>query len=304
MGREMSFPIIKFRKYTYIISCLIILGGLINIALHGGLKMGIDFAGGNIVQVIINKSDVTIGEVREVLISTGYGNDVQRLDEPEKNIFLLRTRALERNNDQVVSDIRKAVSEHFGAENVDFQRVDIVGPRISKYLLRTSYIIGVVAVGLILLYTSFRFRFRFGVTAVTALVHDVLVVVAFISFFGKEMDTFILAALLTIIGYSLNDTIVIFDRARENFKSTKAYEDYEGTLNRSILQSMSRTLITSVTTLLAVISLYIFGGSTMKDFAFAIIIGIITGTYSTIFVASSLAVDWHRWKPEKIKKTL
>lgn len=304
MRREISFPILKFRKFAYIFSCVIILGGLINIALHGGLKMGIDFAGGNIVQVAIDKNDVSIGEVRDVLISTGYGNDVQRLDDPEKNIFLLRTRALERNNDQVVADIKKAVSEHFGAEYVDFQRVDIVGPKISKYLLRTSYIIAVVAVGLILLYTSFRFRFRFGVTAVAALVHDVLVVLSFISFFGKEMDTFILAAVLTIIGYSLNDTIVIFDRARENFKSTKAYEDYEGTINRSILQSMSRTLITSATTLLAVIALYIFGGTTMKDFAFALIIGIIAGTYSTIFVASSLVADWHRWKPEKIKKTL
>jgi len=304
MLRELSFPIIKLRKFTYILSCVIILAGLINMALHGGLKMGIDFAGGNIVQVAINKNDISIGEVREVLMSTGYGNDVQRMDDPVKNIFILRTRVFERNNDQVVVDIKNAVIEHFGAGNVEFLREDIVGPKISKYLLRTSYIIAVVAVGLILLYTSFRFRFRFGVTAVAALVHDVLIVLSFISFFGKEMDTFILAAVLTIIGYSLNDTIVIFDRARENFKSTRAFEDYEGTINKSILQSMSRTLITSATTLLAVISLYIFGGTTMKDFAFALIVGIIAGTYSTIFVASSLVADWHRWKPEKMKKTI
>jgi preprotein translocase subunit SecF len=180
--------------------------------------------------------------------------------------------------------------------------VNIVGPRISAYLLRNSYIVGVVAIVLILLYTTFRFRFRFGVAAITALIHDVLIVVSFISFFNKEMDTFILAAILTIIGYSLNDTIVVFDRARENLKSQKAYEDYEETINRSINQSLSRTVITSLTTLLVLVSLYVFGGALIRSFAFALIVGVLVGTYSSVFVASAIVVDWHRWKPEKVKK--
>jgi preprotein translocase subunit SecF len=300
LGKKVR-KIVQYRKIFYILSAVIIVAGIINIAVHGGLKMGIDFAGGNVIQVWV-KDDVSIGEVRDVLISTGYGNNVQNIADPERNLFILRTLAMERDNDLVIRDITDALRNKFGEDKVVVEKVDIVGPRISRFLLRTSYVIGLVAILLILLYTTFRFRFRFGVAAIIALVHDVLVVLSFISFFGKEMDTFILAALLTIIGYSLNDTIVVFDRTRENLKSTKAYENYEETVNLSINQSLSRTLITSVTTLIAVLSLYIFGGNIMRNFAFALIVGVIVGTYSSMFVASAIVVDWHRLKPEKIKK--
>ncbi len=297
-----NIKIIQHRKFFYIVSAVIIVAGLANIGIHGGLKMGIDFAGGNVLQVDLLDKSVGISEVRDVLIGTGYGNNVQRIDDPQKNIFILRTLARERDNDRVIRDIKDALIDRFGMANVVFERVDIVGPRISKYLLRSAYLVGVAALALILLYTSFRFRFRFGVAAIAALFHDVLVVLTFISFFGKEMDTFVLAAILTIIGYSLNDTIVVFDRARENLKSSKAYEEYELTFNTSINQSLSRTLITSGTTLLALIALYVFGGNMMRDFAFALIVGVIVGTYSSIFVASALVVAWHKWKPEKLKK--
>jgi preprotein translocase subunit SecF len=302
MFRSTNYKIVKYRKFTYLLSVVIIVAGFVSILLQGGLKMGIDFAGGNILRVEVTTEDVDIADVREVLVETGYGNDVQRIDDPKKNLFLLRTRAYERDNDRVISDIKDALREKFGEGNMVFERTDIVGPRISAFLLRTSFIVGAVAIVLILLYTTFRFRFRFGVAAIVALIHDVLIVVSFISFFGKEMDTYILAALLTIIGYSLNDTIVVFDRARENLKSQKAYDDYEGTINTSINQSLSRTSITSLTTLLVLFALLIFGGMTMRGFAFALIVGVIAGTYSSMFVASALVVDWHRWKPEKIKK--
>jgi len=293
--------IVQHRKITYIISLVIIVAGLASIALRGGLKLGIDFAGGNMMQVWM-KDEVSIGEVRDVLIDTGYGNNVQKIADPNKNLFILKTAALERDNDLVIQEITDALKEKFGSSRVEIEKVDIVGPRISSYLLRTSYIVGLVAILLILLYTTFRFKFRFGVAAICALIHDVLIVLSLISFFGKEMDTFILAALLTIIGYSLNDTIVVFDRARENFKTAKNYEDYENTVNLSINQSLSRTLITSITTLLVVISLYVLGGNIMRNFAFALIVGILAGTYSSMFVASAIVVDWHRLKPEKIKK--
>jgi len=292
----------KYRKFAYLLSVVIIVAGIISILLQGGLKMGIDFAGGNILRVEVTTADVDISDVRAILVETGYGNDVQRIDDPLKNLFLLRTRAYERDNDLVISDIKNALREEFGEGNTVFERTDIVGPRISAYLLRTSFIVGAVAIVLILLYTTFRFRFRFGVAAIAALVHDVLIVMSFISFFGKEMDTYILAAILTIIGYSLNDTIVVFDRVRENLKSQKAYDDYEGTINTSINQSLSRTAITSVTTLLVLIALLVFGGMTMRGFAFALIVGVVVGTYSSMFVASALVTDWHRWKPEKVKK--
>ncbi|MBN2323865.1 MAG: protein translocase subunit SecF [Spirochaetes bacterium] len=302
MFRSPDFTIVKYRKFTYLLSAAIIVAGIVSILLQGGLRMGIDFAGGNILRVEVTTEDVDIADVRNVLVETGYGNDVQRIDDPVKNLFLLRTRAYERDNDRVISDIKNALIEEFGESNTVFERTDIVGPRISAYLLRTSYIVGAVAIVLILLYTTFRFKFRFGVAAIVALVHDVLIVVSFISFFGKEMDTYILAAILTIIGYSLNDTIVVFDRARENLKSQKAYDDYESTINTSINQSLSRTAITSLTTLLVLVALIVFGGMTMRGFAFALIVGVIAGTYSSMFVASALVVDWHRWKPEKVKK--
>ncbi len=293
--------VVQRRKITYIISAVIIVAGLASIALRGGLKMGIDFAGGNMMQVWM-KDAVTIGEVRDVLIDTGYGNNVQKIADSDKNLYILKTAALERDNDRVIQEITNALQEEFGNDRVVIEKVDIVGPRISSYLLRTSYIVGLVAILLILLYTTFRFKFRFGVAAICALIHDVLIVLSFISFFGKEMDTFILAALLTIIGYSLNDTIVVFDRVRENLRSAKAFEDYENTVNLSINQSLSRTIITSITTLLVVISLYVVGGNIMRNFAFALIVGILVGTYSSMFVASAIVVDWHRLKPEKIKK--
>lgn len=302
MGKTPNLNLIGLRRFAYFLSAAIILGGVVNIALHGGLNMGIDFAGGNMIQVNLLDAQADIGQVRDVLVETGYGTNVQRLEDPDKNLFILKAPVLEKENQQVISAITRGLRERFGESMVEVERVDIVGPRISRYLLRTSYVVGVVALALILLYITFRFRFRFGIAAITALVHDVLVVVAFLSFFGKEMDTFILAALLTIIGYSLNDTIVVFDRARENLKTAKAYQDYDGTVNTSINQSLSRTLITSFTTLLAVLSLYIFGGNTMKDFAFALIVGILVGTYSSTFVASAIVVEWHGWHPEKIKK--
>lgn len=293
--------VVQRRKITYIISAVIIVAGLASIAMRGGLKMGIDFAGGNMMQVWM-QDEVTIGEVRDVLIDTGYGNNVQKIADSDKNLYILKTAALERDNDRVIQEITNALQEEFGDDRVVIEKVDIVGPRISSYLLRTSYIVGLVAILLILLYTTFRFKFRFGVAAICALIHDVLIVISFISFFGKEMDTFILAALLTIIGYSLNDTIVVFDRVRENLRSAKAFEDYENTVNLSINQSLSRTIITSITTLLVVISLYVVGGNIMRNFAFALIVGILVGTYSSMFVASAILVDWHRLKPEKTKK--
>ena len=302
MLHNINLKIIQLRKIFYILSLTIIVAGMINIAVHHGLKMGIDFAGGNMLQVEIKDKNVNISDIRKVLISTGYGNNVQKIDDPVRNIYILKTKALQKNNEKVINTIKDALYKRFGKDKVNIMRVDIVGPRISKYLLRTSYIVGLVAILLILFYTTLRFKFRFGVAAIIALFHDVLVVISFISFFGKEMNTFILAAILTIIGYSLNDTIVVFDRARENLKSSKAYEEYEQTFNKSINQSLSRTIITSFTTLLALFALYFFGGNILKDFAFALIVGIIVGTYSSIFVASAIVVDWHRLKPEKFKK--
>lgn len=302
MAKNRNYNIIGLRRYAYFLSAIIIIAGFVSIGIRGGLEMGIDFAGGNLIQVNITDESVEIGQVRDVLVETGYGSDVQRIEDPVKNLFILKAPVFEKDNEQVISVITQALRDRFGSDNIVVQRVDIVGPRISRYLLRTSYVVGVVALVLILLYITFRFQFRFGVAAIVALLHDVLIVISFISFFGREMDTFILAALLTIIGYSLNDTIVVFDRARENLHTSRAYQDYTGTVNHSINQSLSRTLITSLTTLLVILALYIFGGYTMKDFAFALTVGIVAGTYSSAFVASAIVVEWHNWRPEKVKK--
>jgi preprotein translocase subunit SecF len=304
MDQPLLIPVMKYRKMFYVISIAIIVAGIASIAIRGGLKLGIDFAGGNLVQVEILDPSADIGAVRQVLEGTGYGNNVQRIDDPNRNLFILKTLAVETGNSQIIDKIKSAYIDRYGDGNVVFERVDIVGPKISKYLLRTGFVVLAVAIGLILLYVAFRFQFRFGVSSVVALFHDVLIMLAFISLFGKEMDTFQFAAILTIIGYSINDTIVVFDRVRENRKTTRAYgsEEYAELFSGSISQTFSRTLLTAATTLVAIVALWAFGGVNTRDFAFSMTVGVISGTYSSIFVASALVVDWHVWKPEKVKK--
>jgi len=205
--------------------------------------------------------------------------------------------------DQLERDIRRLLEESFGNGSVVIKSSEYVGPRFSQTLAQQSFSLTLLALVLILIYIWFRFQFGYAISAIVALTHDVLVMLGFIGATQLEVSTTTIAAVLTIIGYSLNDTIVIFDRIREN-EGLLQGRDIEDIINTSITQSLSRTLITSLTTLLAVTALYTFGTGAIKDFALNLIVGIIVGTYSSVFVASPMLLGWRRSreKRQRIKR--
>ena len=320
----------KFRKITYIFSLLLLVTSLSYIFVIKGFYFGIDFTGGILIQVKFNKS-ISEKEIRGALEVKEFGHIIiQRIGQINENLFIIKSKQniyesdlntdfngntnantntiasaiTNTNNMKNVSTIEKIQNnliEKLGAENVElpFQRSELVGPAIGKDLRNLAFLLVIISLIANLIYISIRFQFKFAVAAIIALVHDVLITAGVFSFLGKEINIPIIAAILTIIGYSLNDTIVVFDRIRENLKLLHG-QSYANIINSSIRTTLNRTIITSITTLLAVMSLYFWGGTVIHDFAFAFIIGIIAGTYSSIFVASPILYEW--WQKDKAKR--
>lgn len=280
------------------ISLLVIGAGLVSTAIQG-LNLGIDFTGGTLLDLKFNKS-VTVVQVRDVLTNHNLENSVIQLAGTERTDaaanVLIRTRVLNEVE-------RKAVLDDFTAKlgKFDIMRIEKVGATIGSELARDSIIALLLSWLAMVLYVSYRFEFKFGVAGILALVHDVLIVVGIFSIFRLEMDSSFVAALLTIIGYSINDTIVIFDRIRENMKMSKKGETLPDLVDKSIWQTMSRTIFTSLTVLFATAALYFLGGETTKTFSMALLIGFIAGTYSTVFIASPF---WLVWKERDERKRL
>ncbi len=249
----------------------------------------------NVVPASPEEATVDLEEFRNVLRAVGV-NQLQNVGAPEAQEFLLRIEADPDNEDfsQEASDqILRALQNAFGADQVIVKQSDFVGPRLSVSLAEQTFLLTTVALVLILAYTWFRFRLRYAVSAISALVHDAVFMLGVIGALQLEVSTATIAAVLTIIGYSLNDTIVIFDRIREN-KTLLKEEDFRTVVDTSITQSLSRTLITSLTTLLAVAAIFIFATGPIQTFALNMMIGILIGTYSTIFVASPILLAWSR----------
>jgi preprotein translocase subunit SecF len=249
----------------------------------------------NVVPASPEEATVDLEQVRGVLSAVGV-DQLQNVGSPEAQEFLLRIEADPENEEfsQEASDqILTALQDAFGADQVIVKQSDFVGPRLSVSLAEQTFFLTSVALVLILAYTWFRFRLRYAVSAIAALVHDTVFMLGVIGSLQLEVSTATIAAVLTIIGYSLNDTIVIFDRIRENMTVLKE-EDFQTVVDTSISQSLSRTLITSLTTLLAVLAIYIFATGPIQTFALNMIIGILIGTYSTIFVASPILLAWSR----------
>ena len=243
---------------------------------------------------------VTVVQVREVLTAHNLENSVIQLAGTERTDaapnVLIRTRVLNEAE-------RKMVLDDFTAKlgKFDIMRIEKVGATIGSELARDSIIALLLSWLAMILYVSYRFEFKFGVAGILALVHDVLIVVGIFSILRLEMDSSFVAALLTIIGYSINDTIVIFDRIRENLKTMKKGETLPELVDKSIWQTMSRTIFTSLTVLFATAALYFLGGETTKTFSMALLIGFIAGTYSTVFIASPV---WLAWKERDERKRL
>ncbi|MBU4349084.1 protein translocase subunit SecF [bacterium] len=279
-----EFNFIKNRRIVYIISAVIILVGLISIIFQG-FNLGIDFAGGTLIQIRFDKS-VSTTEVRNVLSEFNLSQStIQNLSENE---FVIRT-------EKIDSEQRKGILSAFRENLTDLEilRVETVGPVVGENLKKLALYALLFAFIGIILYITMRFEFKFSIVSILALSHDCLIVLGIFSLLQKEITISIIAAVLTIVGYSLNNTIVILDRLRENIKF-KTREPFDNLINMSINQSLSRTINTALTTIIPILTLYFFGGNILSDFALALFIGMIAGTYSSIFIASPLLLEWNK----------
>ena len=285
-----NYDFIKWRWHAIALSSVIIIAGFVY-GIQRGIPLGIDFSGGTILVVKFD-SAVSDDEVRQALGSIGGEQVIQAYGDPAANQKLIRLpqvaeeqgAALDQNARAVVDGLTKA---NLGRFEVISQ--ELVGPVIGADLQRKGIYATLASIIGITIYIGLRFRFAFAIGAIAATLHDVLVTVAFLFFFGYDLSLNIVAAILTITGYSVNDTIVIFDRVRENLRS-KRRDSLEKVVNESVNQTLSRTIITAGTTFLSVLALYLFGGEVLEGFAFTMLVGIISGTYSTIFIAAAIAI--------------
>ncbi|HOO36784.1 MAG TPA: protein translocase subunit SecF [Deltaproteobacteria bacterium] len=283
-GTQIEF--MKKKNIAFALSIALIVLSLTSIFFLKGINYGIDFAGGTEVQVAFT-DPVNTGDVRGAMDPIGLNNSIiQRIGAPDDHEFLIRTPMMNEASDDISQKIKGALEGAFGGEKVDIRRIDMVGSAVSKDLKQKGFLSLFYAGIGILIYIWWRFEFKFSLGAILALIHDVIITVGIFSLTGKEINLPVIAALLTIVGYSLNDTIVVFDRIRENLKKASGSFEFSSLLDNSISQTLSRTLLTSFTTLIVVLCLYLLGGSVIHDFAFALMVGIIVGTYSSIFIAS------------------
>jgi preprotein translocase SecF subunit len=282
------------RRTAFLFSAVVIGAGLISLLIKGGPDLSIDFEGGVIIQLKFQERAAT-EEIRGALDDAGYPNsEIQTFR--TGNEVLIRAPLVEGKD--VTEDIKSAVAGRLADNPFEVRREELVGPKVGRELGKNAIWAIVIGLGAILVYVAFRFEFRFAVAAVAALFHDVLVTLGIFSLTGKEVSLAVVAAFLTIVGYSLNDTIVVFDRIREDLRKYHR-EHYEGVINASINETLSRTIMTSLTTLIVVLFLFFLGGEVLRDFAFALLVGVIVGTYSSIFVASPILVEWYRKSPQR-----
>jgi preprotein translocase subunit SecF len=335
---DINIDFIGKRKIAFFLSIAMILGTLLSLVAHNGPRLGIDFAGGTLVQVKFSSS-VNMNNVKSALLSIDMeASSVQQFGDRTENEYLIRTEGSIITDQKLSSNIRDALQSATGAD-VDIRRVEMVGPQVGKDLRKKALFAMFFALLFITIYISGRFELKwilsgvmagslmiavyilsifnvsmvfliaaalmvtlvlfwflelkYAMGAIVALIHDVAITVGLFSIFDKEFSLPVIAALLTIIGYSLNDTIIVFDRVRENSKKYQK-KNLEFIINRSLNETLSRTLLTSLTTLAVVVSLFVLGGGIIHDFAFAMIVGVLVGTYSSIYVASPMLLAWRK----------
>jgi len=272
-----------YKKMNIFSSILIFLSILI--LLLKGLNLGVDFKGGTLIEVRTENAKTNISEIRQSLLKMNLGDvNVKRFG--VENDYLIKIEMTDTNDSNFIKSINEQLSSDLGS-TINFRRVENVGPKVSKELLIDGLLAISLSLAAMLFYIWIRFEWQFSLGAIVAVVHDVIITVGIFSFLSYEVNLSIVAAVLTIVGYSMNDTVVIFDRIRENLRKYSKIS-ISGISNTSTNETLSRTLITSLTTLLALLSIYIFGGAILKGFSFAMIIGVIVGTYSSIFVATPI----------------
>jgi len=292
------------RYYAFAFSGILMILGIIAFVfiLMGKANLGIDFAGGTMIQGSFEKS-MRIGQIRDALSRNGYGDaDITELKAREvPYFFMIRLKSTAETGSKVANEVMDVLRKEFPDNNFRKDSVDEVGPAVGKILQQQARLAVLIALAGILVYIWIRFDFRFGVAATVATFHDVLAVLGIMFVLHKEITLLIVTALLTLAGYSLTDTVVIYDRIRENLKLFRKRGDFAGTINVSINEVLSRTIITGGGTLLAVLSVFIFAGEVVHDFALALILGILVGTYSSWFVAAPIVLEWEKWSPKRFK---
>jgi preprotein translocase subunit SecF len=290
-----KIPFLTYRMIAFVVSGVLMATSIV-LALVFGLNYGIDFRGGTLIEIQDKTGPADIGKIRDKLSNLGLG-DVQIQEFGGPRDVLIRI-SQQPGGDEVQQQVITRVKEVIG-DTVEYRRVEVVGPKVSAELITSGITAVIAAIFAVLIYIWFRFEWQFSIGAVAALVHDVVITIGMFSALQLEFNLSIIAAILTIVGYSLNDTVVVFDRVREELRRYKTME-LSALLNLAINRTLSRTIMTSVTTLLALLSLYIFGGEVIRGFTFAMIWGVVIGTYSSIFIASPILLllkvkrDWSR----------
>ena len=280
---DFNIPFMKYRKIAAYASLALFVISIVSLSFRG-LSLGLDFSGGTLVEVTYEDS-VNLEEVRAMLTNNGF-DDYQVVNFGSDRDVLIKI-ADQPGNSQLGDEVFALVQAN--DPDTELKRVEFVGPQIGSELRDQGGLGMLVALAMILLYVAFRFQYKFALGAVTALAHDVIIILGLFSLFAWDFDLTVMAALLAVIGYSLNDTIVVSDRIRENFRSQRGIESIE-VVDLSINQMLARTLITSLTTLLVLLALYFLGGELIRGFALALIIGVIIGTYSSIYVVANMLI--------------
>ena len=280
MNRNINFSV-RF-KLANILSLFIFIISILFI-LFKGLNYGIDFKGGTLIELRADNTNINISEIRTSLNSMNLG-DVNVKEFGKEGDYLIKVEAKAVNNNELIPEIKKTLIDNLNAE-INFRRVENVGPKVSSELLQSGIIAISLSLAAMLFYIWIRFEWQFSIGSIVALFHDVIITIGIFSILSLEINLSIIAAVLTIVGYSMNDTVVIYDRIRENLNKHTQLNISE-TANLSINETLSRTIITSLTTLLALSSIYILGGEILRGFSFAMILGVLIGTYSSIFVAA------------------
>jgi len=299
--RNPNYDFIGKRKWAYIVSIAITLIGLISLAARGGLRYDIDFTGGTLIQVRFERPP-TVAQIRTSLGTIQLGESIiQQFGDAQE--FIIRLPLVAAGSEEIARRVQGALGANDSLGKFEIRRVEFVGPQVGRELQLQALYLVLAGLIWIAIYLAFRFDLRGGVAAVVAVLHDVIVCLGALSLTNREFSLPVLAALLTIIGYSVNDTIVAYDRLRENRgKFVPKGRTFAQQMNDAVNQTLSRTILTSLTTFFSAAVLLFFGGRTLEDFAFVLFVGVITGTYSTTYVAAALVVDWTNYVEGRLRR--
>ncbi|MBU0652898.1 MAG: protein translocase subunit SecF [Proteobacteria bacterium] len=295
---ETNYNFVRMMKPAVILSLAVIIIGIGSLIWHGGPNFGIDFAGGTLIQIKF-QNETPADKIRDAFKSIGFEGSIIQDFGPKE--VIVRTAESGTDAKGLTSSVEEALGAAFGKGAYEVRRVEMVGPKVGRDLTRKAILAIIFSWIGILVYVGVRFEFRYALGGIVALVHDILITITFLSLFNKEFDLNIVAALLAIIGYSINDTIVIFDRIRENARKN-IRQSLDEVINASVNQTLSRTILTSLTVIIVLFVLFFFGGAVIHDFTFALLVGTFAGVYSTVFIASPIVLMFEKIKPTGLKR--